>query len=445
MKKILSLLILAVFAFSLAACGALEALELPPLPDIEAIKAEKAAQAEAEEAAQAAEFEAVNEVEILPTDSPELKNHVIIKIEPFFETYLDPQNGTEPILEYGYETPVVYIEGRDVANAAINEHIAAIAETFQTGNDYGYGTGSGLNMFLEMATDNYTYIVNSGEDYLTMLYSYGQTVKATRADEKALSLRYNTYSFTGGAHGNYVDSAYVFDTETGQRITIDMLSADSEGLKSFLVDYMFSLYELDEGAYYSQRISEDILFGTSLRDAISALIREESWYLSDEGMVIFSDIYELGPYAAGICEFVIPYAELADKIEAKYMPVEKNGEGTFSLLHQSELTDGSAQIIDRVTVDAEGEQLCLVTDGIVYDVRLSSVSYMDRFYETAQLWACSYMKDCILQLDVVIPEGMPNLMLSYSDGAGEHHSLLLTQSGEDGSFILVDDDIEAVG
>lgn len=445
MKKIIYLLLLSAIAFSLTACGALDALDLPPLPDVAAIKAEEAAQAEAEAAAQATELEAANAAEILPTASPLLNNHVIVKIEPFSETYLDPQNGTEPILEYSYEIPLVYIEGRDAANAAINEHVAAIAETFQTGNDYGYGMGSGLNMFLEMATDNYTYIVNSGEEFLTMLYSYGQTVKVARADEKILSLRYNTYSFTGGAHGNYVDSAYVFDTETGERITLDMLSADSEALRSFLVDYMLSLYETDEGGYYSQRISEDILFGTSLKDAITALLREQSWYLGEEGLVIFSDIYELGPYAAGICEFVVPYAELADKIEPRYMPVEKSGEGSFSLIRQSELSEGSAQIIDRVTVNAEGEQLCLVADGMVYDVRLAAVSYIDRFYETAQLWACSYMKDCLLQLDVMIPEGMPNLMLSYTDGAGAHHSLLLTQSGEDGSLILVDDDIEAVG
>jgi len=166
-------------------------------------------------------------------------------------------------------------------------------------------------------------------------------------------------------------------------------------------------------------------------------------------MVIFSTVYELGPYAAGICEFVIPYTELAAYIDAKLMPIERSGEGSFSILPQSAIAEGAAQIIDRVTVDAEGEQLCLVAEGTVYDIRLSKVIYDEyypgNFYEDAQLWACSYMSDCILQLDAVIPDGIPDLMLSYTDGAGERHSLLLSQSGEDGSYFLADDDIEAVG
>lgn len=444
MKKIFCLLTVAALTFSLAGCGVLNQLELPPLPDVDAIKAEEAAQAEAEAAAQAAEAQAAMEA-AQPDESSELNNHVIVNISRHSETYMDPQNGTEPILEFGYDIPVVFIEGRDVANAAINEHIAALTETYQTGNDYGYGTSSGLNLFLEMATDNYSYIVNSGESSLPMLYSANQSVKVTRADERILGLLYTSHSFTGGAHGSYYDRAYVFDTETGERVTLDMLSSDVDSFKSFLHDYMLSLYEADEGGYYTERVSEDILFGTTVSDAIAALIREGSWYLGEDGLVIFSDIYELGPYAAGICEFVVPYEQLSDKMDGRFLPMEKSGQGSLSLMRQSGLADGSAQIIDRVTVDAEGEQLCLVAEGIVYDVKLSSVSYMDRFYENAQLWACSYMDDCLLQLDVTIPEGMPDLMVRYTDAAGETHSLLLTQSGEDGSLILADDDIEAVG
>ena len=82
----------------------------------------------------------------------------------------------------------------------------------------------------------------------------------------------------------------------------------------------------------------------------------------------------------------------------------------------------------------------------MYDVRLASVDYSDRFYETAQLWACSYMSDCVLQLDTMIPDGMPDLMVSFRDASGAQTRLLLTQSGENGAYILMNDsDIEAVG
>lgn len=442
MKKISSLILALCMVFALAACSA---IELPPLPDVEAIKAEEAAQAEAEAAAQAAEVQAMMESEALPTEAVQLANHVIVNISSFNETYMDPQHEAEPILEVSWELPAVYVEGRDEAGAIINEHIAAINETFHTGNDYGYGTASGVSLLLEAATDNYAYIVNTGAENAPMLFSSGLSVKVPRADERALSLRYTTHEYLGGAHGLYVDRAYVFDTVTGERVTMDMLSADTEALRAFLHEYMLSLCQTDEDGYYSMRMPASHVSPDSVPAALEALIREGSWYLGDDGLVIFSDIYELGPYAAGICEFTVPYSALEGRLDERYMPVDKSGDGSFSLIPQSELTDGSAQIIDRVTVDAEGEQLCLAAEGIVYDVTLSEVSYLDKFYETAQLWRCSYMNDCLLQLDVSVPEGMPNLMLSYRDAAGERHSLYITQSGVDGSIVLDGDDIEAVG
>ena len=440
MKKTMCLVLVLLIGISLCGCSRLAELDLPPLPDVDSIR-------EQQEASQTAPPAPVETMLPLPSPAPLAAEHVIVNIIPYSETFMDPQHGTEAILDYHYELPVVYVEGRDQVSNAINEHLAALNETFHTGNDYGYGTMSGLNMYLEMATDNYTYMVNTGDTASASLpYYYGQDVKAVpRADENVLSVLYSTNSFSGGAHGTYVDRAYCFDTRTGERITLDMLTPDSEALKSFLKGYMLSLYEADEGAYYSERIFDENFLGAPVSEAVATLIREGSWYLGDSGMVIFSDVYELGPYAAGICEFVVPYTELAAIIDARWMPTERSGEGSFSVLPQSAVAEGTAQIIDRVTVDAEGEQLCLVAEGRVYDVRISEVSYADKFYETAQLWACSYMENCLLQLDVTVPEGIPNLMLRYTDGTGAKYSLLLSRSGVDGEYTLVNDDIEAVG
>jgi len=438
MKSFLCIALVLAISFTLFGCSALEELDLPPLPDVDSIKEQQAEEV--------VETSAPVETMLpLPTPEPLAAEHVIVNISSYSETFLDPQHGTEPILEYSYQLPVVYVEGRDEISAVINEHIAHINETYQTGNDYGFGTHSGVNIYLEMATDNYTYMVNTGEESSPLPYFYGYTVKVPRGDEKILSLRYNIQDFIGGAHGNYVDRAYVFDTVSGERITLDMLSPDADAFKSFLHTYMLSLYEADEGGYYSERVAEENFFEGPVSDALAALIREGSWYLGDKGMVVFSDIYELGPYAAGICEFIIPYSELAAYVDARWLPAERAGEGSFSVLPQSAIAEGSAQIIDRVTVDAGGEQLCLVAEGTVYDIRLSKVSYADRFYETAQLWACSYMEDCLLQLDVIVPEGIPDLMLRYTDGAGVEHTKLISRSGLDGSYTLIDDDIEAVG
>jgi hypothetical protein len=97
-----------------------------------------------------------------------------------------------------------------------------------------------------------------------------------------------------------------------------------------------------------------------------------------------------------------------------------------------------------VKIDEGGTELFLEAEGTARDVRLISVEYSGIFYETALRWSCSVMEDCAVQLSTMIPDGMPNLKISYHDQEGLKN-LYLTESGRDGSLILMDDSIEAIG
>lgn len=444
MKKITAIILALALMAALCGCGSLNNLknvELPPLPDANTQQTEPSPEVTAE----------IDTTNSIPKSA--LPQHVIVSMEKHSEEHYDPQNGDTLILSFSYETPRVYIEGRPEASNAVNEYIATVDETYYTGNDYGVGEGigdyamSGLNGMLEMATDNYSYAVENGVTDMPLEFSSSRTGRVERIDSRVLSMVYTTYTFTGGVHGSYFDTGYSFDTESGEYVTLDMLSGNFDELKAFLADYMIGLYTADKDGYYSARVFADMVTDGDVNAAIAALVRDGSWYFSEDGMVIYSTIYELGPYAAGIVDFVIPYSDLAGHIDDKWLPAERTAEsGTLTLKAQSDIADGSIEIIDKVTVDAEGEALCLEADGTVYDVRLASVDYSDRFYETAQLWACSYMSDCVLQLDTMIPDGMPDLMVSFRDASGAQTRLLLTQSGENGAYILMNDsDIEAVG
>ena len=444
MKKITAIILALALMAALCGCGSLNNLknvELPPLPDANTQQTEPSPEVTAE----------IDTTNSIPKSA--LPQHVIVSMEKHSEEHYDPQNGDTLILSFSYETPRVYIEGRPEESNAVNEYIATVDETYYTGNDYGVGEGnddyamSGLNGMLEMATDNYSYAVENGVTDMPLEFSSSRTGRVERIDSRVLSMVYTTYTYTGGAHGNYFDTGYTFDTESGEYVTLDMLSGNFDELKAFLADYMIGLYTADKDGYYSARVFADMVTDGDVNAAIPALVRDGSWYFSEDGMVIYSAVYELGPYAAGIVDFVIPYNDLAGHIDDKWLPAERTAEsGSLTLKAQSDIADGSIEIIDKVTVDAEGEALCLEADGTVYDVRLASVDYSDRFYETAQLWACSYMSDCVLQLDTMIPDGMPDLMVSFRDASDAQTRLLLTQSGENGAYILMNDsDIEAVG
>lgn len=436
MKRLFAIVLSICLVFALCGCGSLDKIseiELPPLPiqtpaPTTAVTPEPSAEPE------------ISKEEV--STAPECMI-IVNTINTSLEEY-DPAEGKELILSFSYDTPVVHIEGRDDASAKINDVIAMLDETHYTGNDHGMGIGTGgFNMMLEQAQDNYAYVVNSGVQGVSLEFTASRSANIERADSKVLTIVYDDYYYTGGAHGIYFSRGYNFDTETGEKLSLEMLSNDFEGLKSYLVETMLDMAEKSEDI--SQRIDELIIPVEARSEAFAALIREGSWYFDNDGLCIFSDVYELGSYAAGEIEFHIPYEQLEGKIIDKYIPEKRSGEASLSISHLEDIQNGSTEIIDRVVADEDGEELCISVDGTAFDVKLSKVDYTDRFFETAQLWYASYMENSALQVVTTVPEGMPHLMFSYCDAEGVEHNLLISQSGADGSLLLVDDDIEAVG
>lgn len=416
MKKLFSIVLLLIMLVALCACGPMEKLqdvELPEPPKVEATG--EPAAVEQEEPEQSEEEPSVLYEEPLA--------RVIVNVSKTSEEHFDPAEGKQLILDFSYETPFVDISNRDSASNAINEYIAMLDETYCTGNDYGDGSGDGLNMLLEIAIDNFTYAYETGSD-VNLEMSSNRTVSVERADDAVLSLLYYTYTYTGGDHGDYNYRAYVFDTSDGSLVNLDMLAADS---KNFIQSIL--ALAKDQAA----DITEEML---------TELLKEGAWYFSEKGLVIIAEDESLPDFIE------IPYEELDETIDKKWMPKVYESEGKLDVILQSDFADGSMEVIDKVIADEYGEELCLVASGLVRNVRISKVGYTDytgKFYETAQLWNCSDMKDCAVQIQTDIPDGMPNLLISYLTADGQKISRLLSQSGEDGSLILVEDNIAAVG
>ena len=426
MKKIIPVMLVLMLCMSLCACDVPGKVDLPPVPTLEPEESPAADPAQEE----------------VPTVPEEPENvRVTVTVGRSELEALDPENGTQRILYFAYETPSVNVDGNPEASDAINEYIAMLDETYYTGEDYGDGPGTGFNNMLTLAEDNYLYVRQSGMEGARIDLSADRSVKVMRADSGLICLLYNDYIDLGGAHGEYKYTGYCFDTSNGELLTLDKLSPDSEGLKSFLTDYMVTLASEDE---YIRTAMEGFVEPEAVEDSLAALVREGSWYFDSEGMTVFSDLYEIGSYASGIVEFKIPYAELAGKVDAKYIPAASTADGCFRVVRADDMIDGSMEIIDMVKASDEGEHIYFAVDGSVEDVRISRVDYTGIFYETAQLWYCSEMSDCAVQLVTVIPEGMPDIMISYRTAEGTR-KLYLTESGEDGSLILAGDSIEAVG
>ncbi len=428
MKKIFSLLLAGVMIIGLAGCEQLSNVELPPLPTVtpETTEASPSPSPTAE-----------------PTPEPEQESAgaVTVNVKHTLQQAYDPQNGTELILSFSYDTPVVYIEGGEETAAAVNERIALMDEAYYTGNEYDGMQGTGYNNMLTMAEDNYRYVVETGAEGVPMELASDRSVSVPRIDSQVLTLLYNDYMYTGGAHGSYGYEGYCFDLSDGHLLTLEELSSDYEALSAFLVNYMVQMVESDEEL--AQRIDISLLpEGSGYAEILSPLLREGSWYFSSDGLVIFPDLYEISSYAAGIVEFVIPYDALTGYVDEKWIPVPVEGSGSIELIKAEDMVDGSTPIVDKLVVGQEGAEFYLVARGSVSGLTVTEGDYADKFYPSSTLWSCSALEDGALQMVCPLPEGMPEIQISYRNDQGQKQ-FYLTVDGE-GSPTLTDT-VEAVG
>lgn len=437
MKRVFFALLALVLCLSFCACGALNTL--PPVPTAETVIVPTEAPEETEAPAP------------VETDAPapapaDAAGQVIVSVEKTAQEAYDPQYGETLILSFSYETPVVIDEENPDAAAKVNEFVNLMNEAYYTGDDYGDGTDlyDGYNYMLAMAEENYGMQLEMDLEYPVFELTSARHIAIPRNDGRVLTLLFNDTNYLGGAHGGYSTRSYSFDMATGEKLTLADLSGDEAALCAFLTEEMLRQVEAD--ADLAEEVQSFAEGGTEA--ALGALLRSGSWYLDYDGMVVFSDLYEISSYAVGMISFRIPNETLRGHVDERFLAAEDSAAGELRAVPAEEVADGSLEIVDMVKVQEDGETVYLVSDGSVKDLRIASADYFDyngSFNESAVHWSCSSLQDAAVQLVTVIPDGMPNLMISWRTADGES-SVLLTQSGEDGSLILMPgDSIEAVG
>ena len=217
------------------------------------------------------------------------ENNIVIEFETMSEEY-QAEDGTE-ILTTSLTYPVVTIKDNEVASEKINMDILNYKEQFDTG----------VLEMLEMVRSDYEFAKSEeGMDFYS--YSLESRFEPERKDDTILSFTLLDWSFTGGAHGNYGTTGVNYNAVTGDKITLETLTADREQFKSFAGEYFLNL---SKTTGYQDRMFEPYDQQTLLEN----LFLEGKWYLGSSGITFFADPYMLGPYAAGTIDFLIPYEE----------------------------------------------------------------------------------------------------------------------------------------
>ncbi|MBM7867591.1 DUF4163 domain-containing protein [Heliobacterium gestii] len=110
-----------------------------------------------------------------------------------------------------------------------------------------------------------------------------------------VSLYFIDSNYLGGAHGMSYASSLTFDITDGK---------------------VYELPDLFSSPAYIERINQRIeqLKGSDyfLWTPFTSIDPKQAYYLSPNGLVVYYQLYDIAPYAAGFPQFTIPYAELAD-------------------------------------------------------------------------------------------------------------------------------------
>lgn len=119
---------------------------------------------------------------------------------------------------------------------------------------------------------------------------------------KVISVYQSFYSYSGGAHGMPGRENHMFDPETGKEITLENLTnMSSQELNDKMRTMFLELVENDtENKFFPE--AADTL---AQKDNFTS-----KYYLNEEGVVFYTEPYEISPYAAGFTEIVVPYAQL---------------------------------------------------------------------------------------------------------------------------------------
>ena len=306
-KKLLSLLLCAALALSLAACGA-----QPETP------------AEPTAAADPTPVPPVSSPEATAEPDPVVENLSVpvVSVRRESEDFYTADNAAL-LLVYAAAEPSVSMNGSDAATAAINEALHKQYTDFAVGvessDEYAV---SGKENYLAAAKEDLAWQTENGSADSFYSYSLMRQTNVRYNARYLLSLTYDDTSYLGGAHGYTGRYGHTFDIRTGQELTLAdladnydaFLSAAVEQLKDISYGAEYAAYGLNEG----------------YEEQLAGLFREGNWYFNDEGLVLIANPYELASYAAGLIEFTLPYAWLAYQIKADYLPAEREADGTLT-------------------------------------------------------------------------------------------------------------------
>jgi hypothetical protein len=152
------------------------------------------------------------------------------------------------------------------------------------------------------------YNVSVAQGFPFHSFEFVEAFEPTYCKKTIISLFYDIYEFTGGAHGNTVRSGNTWDMKRGTILRLESLFVNDYNYKPVMLKYIASearRRQITGMAHYFDNLDENL----------NKYFDSKNYYLTDEGLAIFYPLYTIAPYSEGIQVFIIPYQMFGDNLK----------------------------------------------------------------------------------------------------------------------------------
>lgn len=130
-------------------------------------------------------------------------------------------------------------------------------------------------------------------------YQIMQTYETTFNHGSLLSIYYDRYEYTAGAHGNTTRAADTWYLQNGARMSLSDFFTGSY--------YKAVFYEFITSEIKSQIEQGNTYYFEDYAKNVFRYFDEKNYYLTDNGFAIFYPLYTIAAYVQGIPVFIVPY------------------------------------------------------------------------------------------------------------------------------------------
>lgn len=142
------------------------------------------------------------------------------------------------------------------------------------------------------------YLFNRKNGYPSMQYQMVLACTVAYTADCTISLYFDAYTYQGGANGITVRTSDTWDLRIGRRRPLASFFPRGTDVQAMLTAGAVAQIEAQE---------DEEAFFDDYQESVQEFFDPANFYVTPDGLVLYYQVYDIAPHAAGIPEFLFPY------------------------------------------------------------------------------------------------------------------------------------------